>query len=416
MVLKFGNAERLRVVVGNLKKYVKRRELWIWIAAVVFAVEMVTMLFLVFGEKVEIENFLAGKNYWCEQMTPENPAFCQEFKPEYSHVKSIGLFFGGDEKELGNGYISIAISDKENNTIFNKDVPYAELKTNEYMDIDIDIVLEKGKMYYLSVEDVCPADGKKLSLGVNRKKDESIYENKRLWHGYEEIAGGQMLIRYCYTDAFSKDNIKKVIIICILTALGIVIKLPEKQRVRSAVGIILLILGPCILGRQLELLAINPKFMLPFALKINIILLYILELLILLCIHSLKYTVIFFNTAITILYTINYFVYTYRGVPLRIGDLKAIGTAAKILGNYNFQPNVNMGIAWGTAGIMIIYGLKIGNSHKLKFTKRRLGGYLFTITLAVFIVMVMCRELLYTDLLLRKGFSNDCGFDQYMIY
>ncbi len=397
-----------------MKDGIYKRKAWIFAAVLFFVVEMVLMLGPKGWAREEQVNYLTGEGMWLEQMTSDALGFCQEFTPQYRNIKSIGIVFSDQVGELGEGSVIVSISDKRNEVLFAKTIPYQDLELDRYTDIYINITLIPGKKYYLSVRGIEAANGALPAMGVCGF-EYPMYENKILMHG-DVTVEGQLLTRYCYANGIKSDKLLKTVFLGALAALGIAFGLPKSDKIRNFVGIALLLAGPYFLGSRLELLTIDTYFLLPFAVKWNVAILYLLELVILLITHSKKFTVVFFNLFITIVYSVNYFVYEYRGVPLRLSDLAVVKTVAKIVSNYNFTPDLHMGMAWCIACVFIVYGCAIGRVRKKSFYRKRVAGYVATFVLSGIILAVMGNRLLYSDMLVTAGFVNYHGLEQYLTY
>jgi hypothetical protein len=177
--------------------------------------------------------------------------------------------------------------------------------------------------------------------------------------------------------------------------------------------------APLVLGRQLELLTYNETCYLPFAMRWNIGIMYILELLVLLCTHSTVIAILLTNACLTLLYSANYFLTLFRGTPLRINDFSAVRTAAAVAGNYSFVPNGPLAVAWGIFVLFAVFGIQTGMGKSGakrerqkrieqggRFWLRKLISYGITIGLAVIIACFGGYQLFSTDFLERRGFAD----------
>ncbi|MCM1552776.1 MAG: LTA synthase family protein [Butyrivibrio sp.] len=245
-------------------------------------------------------------------------------------------------------------------------------------------------------------------------KSYKLPENRTLTHG-ERLSDAQLVARYHYTDALPVAEAIKCIGICLLTAFGIMFGLPGKRSVRRVAGVVLLMVGTFVLGWQLELLTYNEQMYLPIALWWNVGLMYVLELLVLLCTHSLRVAVPLTNLALTLLYTVNYYVLTYRGIPLRVNDIRAAGTAVQVLGGYDFIPSSGLALAWGICLLIIVFGIQSGTGGIKEKTGEKafrpnahtLISYVVTAVLTVGITLWGGHLLLYTDFLNQVGFADE---------
>ncbi|MCM1089414.1 MAG: LTA synthase family protein [Muribaculum sp.] len=251
-------------------------------------------------------------------------------------------------------------------------------------------------------------------------------------HG-EELQGTQLVARYAYQDALATSKVVNVLLLCFLTAFGVMFGLPQNRYVRRAVGILLLVATPYVLGSRLEFLTHRETLYLPIALWWNVGLMYAMEIVVLLLTHSPGITVSFTHIALTLLYSANYYVLQFRGTPLRMNDFTAIGTAAKVAGEYSFVPSGHLAMAWGLLFLFVVYAVQTGSVQtkktfvrtanfgtevKAKTKTKKLISYMVTTVLAIALTVCGGHQLLHTDMLNRAGFEDEDfrGFWQDMLY
>ncbi len=230
----------------------------------------------------------------------------------------------------------------------------------------------------------------------------------------ERIPNAQLLTKYTYTNAIPGTKLFKVLMLAFCTAFAVVVVLPEKKWLREAAGCLVLLAIPCILGRKLELVAISGMKLYLFSMKWNVAIMCIFEIVLLLCTCSPKITALVSNIVLTVLYSANYFVYAFRGTSLKINELSAAGTAARVLKQYNFRPDSDLAYAWAIAVFLGVLAWKTGKGKEAKRHKRALAVNLalrFGCMMAgILIAFVSGYMLLGTDLLVEQGFLNEYGF------
>ena len=135
---------------------------------------------------------------------------------------------------------------------------------------------------------------------------------------------------------------------------------------------------------------------------------YLLEVLLILLAGSVRWGLLVSQTLLTTAYTVNYFMYLFRGMPFRANDLSAVGTAAKVVGGYDLTPNSHLAFAW--ALLLLIIAIE----WKAKFTIRKIQirGAVFLAGIAA--SLTVGYVLLNTEFLENRGFYNLSGF-QYLI-
>ena len=142
-----------------------------------------------------------------------------------------------------------------------------------------------------------------------------------------------------------------------------------KARINSdilafAVGSVLLVLMPLILGYRLEMLNIDKSILVDNGIAWNLAIMYFLELVIVLCCGSLPIAGVIATLLFTILYSVNDYVYAFRGAPLTLNEAMAAGTAAKVLGNYDFTPRRELAVCWLIAVLFVLAFLSVRHWSK----------------------------------------------------
>ena len=367
----------------------------------------------------EITNYHTGEGSYEEQQSDEANSFCQEFQPVYRDLHLVSFLMSKDDVTVQDGTVTVLISDGDNQILYEKTLGFEEVADGYFTDLEVNVKLKPKKSYYLSLITAPSSKGEYPTVGLCSK---SYYlpENRTLLHE-DEMPDAQLVSRYRYENALPVSKIRNIIIICVLTALGIMFGLPENKYLRKAAGIAILLAGPYMLGSRLEMLTYKELYYLPIALKWNVGIMYGIELIILLVTQSSRVTIALTNIALTLLYTANYFVIMYRGTPLRVNDFSAIGTAAEVVGEYRFVPNDHLAMAWAVLLLFVVFGVQTGTKKKKRsrnYLILRGISYAVSIAMALGITAYGGYRLLYTDLLTEAGFADEefRGFYQDMIY
>ena len=313
----------------------RRNKYWILAAVLVFVLAAVWLLSERSPLREDAEHYLAGEgSYGLAFGAGER--YVQEFGPRYGKLKSVGIVVDlqkAAEKvsEKASGGVRLGITDGAGVELWAKEISAKDLSAGVYTDVDVNLELSAGKSYYLAVESLLPEE---LSPElVVCSTDYEMWENRSLAGreesagneesaGREELAGTQLLTRYRYAEVLPAGTAARALLLVFLAALGIAVGLPSNRYVRAAAAMILLAAGPIVLGRRLELL-LPTNVLLPHAMKWNVGLMYLLELIVLLCTLSKRFTIVFCNIVLTILYCANYFVYAFRGTYLK-ADRKSV--------------------------------------------------------------------------------------------
>ncbi len=397
-----------------LKERVYKRKKWFLAALLFFLAELALLIWPVGWLKEDKENILLGEGSWYMESQGDSFSCSQEFKPEYSNLESIGIVVMGEEG-LSGGDAVVVVSDSENEVLFRTKIPYEQVAIDTYTNVEVNLSLRPGgKSYFLSVY-LEPDERGRVPVLEACSMEYFMPENIAL-RQEEELEGAQLLTRYSYKDGLSAGRILRALLLCAFTAFGIAFGIPEERRLRTAAGILLLVLGPYVLGSRLELLTIKTQFLLPYSMKWNLGLMYLLELIVLLCTQSIRFSICFCNLVLTLLYSANYFVFTFRGVPLRFNDLSAIETAVRVMDRYSLRPNHHMAMAWCIFLLIFVYGVQTGRCRKVKRGKKRVAGRIGCFALGIVLAAVSGYRFLYTDIFEKAGFLNIRGFDQNKSY
>lgn len=420
----------------NAISYLKRHKIR-WIVGILV---LIVELFLYFGTRVmqeEETDFLSGEGSFEEAFTEEHYLYRQTFRPAHRNLESVSFLVNLTDVEKKDGVFTARITDGKGAVLAEKEWSYEDVSDGSYTDMTVNLRLSVQRKYclILSVEPSSAGEYATVSICDTSWKLPESKGLERSGDGHpEELPGLQLVTRYVYADAIAAWKIWVILLICLLTAGGVIFAGTDDRCIRWGLGLFLLAAVPVVLGWQMEKLTfaevyklpITMRFRtldyLPFALRWNLAILIGIELMILLCSHSVRVSLVMTDVLITIVYSVNYFVIGFRGTPLRVSDLSAAGTAMKVVGQYSFVPNSALAVAWGTAILFAVWAVHTPASGRRKRVKgAALKGaalYAGTAAAAVCITMAAGYELLYTDLLERVGFVNDefKGFYQDMLY
>ena len=213
-----------------------------------------------------------------------------------------------------------------------------------------------------------------------------------------------------------------------------------KARINSnilafAVGSVLLVLMPLILGYRLEMLNIQVSILVDNGIGWNLAIMYFLELVLVLCCGSLPVAGMLSTLLFTILYSVNDYVYAFRGAPLTLNEAMAAGTAAKVLGNYDFTPRRELAVCWLIAALFVLAFLSVRHWSKKvgvigksaeSADNRKVGGKpgrrirlrkrLVGFSAGLLLLLFGGYALLFTEMLQSHGFRLLYGYHANDIY
>lgn len=347
--------------------FVKKRIPYIILATILFALEVYFLLGPTAWAGEDHVNWLAGEGTWYVEVKDDVP-LVQEYVPQHAYLESMSLLFYNNEQDMIGGDVQVWLEDASGETVFETTIANERLNWGSYTDMDVDVKLNAGESYALKILSHPSDDGLYAQVGVC-SIDYYMPENKSL-HQSEEISATQLVSRYSYERALNSKIYLRVLAICGLTFLAVAIGVPKNKKLRKFLAVALFLVTPLILGRQLEFisLVINEATFIPYSIHWNVGIMYMIELVFLLCSQSFKFSVISSNLLFAILYSADYFVRMYRETPLRWNDLTAAGTAVRVMGNYDFTPNSHMAMSWIILILVTVLVLQTGTR------KNRLWG------------------------------------------
>ena len=365
----------------------------------------------------DTSNYLTGEGSWTPEYEMYGSGYCQEFSPQYRNLQSICLYFTHlTEQAPTEGKIFLAINDAEDNLLFNTNIACNNISFNSYHPIETNLKLSPGKSYFLTIN-LSSEIEQTTRLSVC-SQDYPMPENMTLSIG-DTTTNEQLLTMYNYKNAIPLSRALKAGFLLATAAFILGFGLLTKNiYLHQGIGMFVLLLTPYILGQRLELVTITSNYLLPNAPLGNMIIMYLFEAVILLCTLSIRTTIILTEVLLTVLYSANYFVYTFRGTPFKFNDLFAARTAAQIVNNYDLTPNTHLAMCWCIALVFLAVGIRmLPCKLSLIMTKKpHLITRLLCFCTGVALLFSMGHVLLYTNFLQEKGYVALHGFDQHMTY
>jgi len=361
-----------------------------------------------------VTHFCSGENAYPMEFCDEANAVSQEFTPTYTELSKVSFLMWKDDVTVEDGSVTVSISDEQGNMLYVSEVGIDEVEDGSFTDFEFSLNLAKKKKYYLTIVVAPSSEGEYPAIGLC-DRTYKMPENKRLLAS-EEIKEAQLVSRYVYTNVLLGSKIRNVLIICLITAVGIMVGVPDNKYVRIALGVGILLICPYILGRRLEMLVFRPWSYRPFAMKWNIGVMYGLELIVLVATQSFSVSIVLTNLALTVLYTANYFVATYRGGFLRVNDFSAAGTAMRMLNSYNFMPNDHLALVWSIMFLIAVYGVQTrlirrrsdqDKERDAKYLRMRIVSYAVSISAAAGLALYGKYLLFDTDMLSNAGITDE---------
>ena len=397
-----------------------RNKYWVLTAGVIWLLAAILLAGDISPLREDTSHFLAGEGAY-DLPFPEGTSYSQEFKIQSRDLSQIGIVVDWQQDEALSSEsegLRLEVLDASGNVLAQEWLAVTQMEQGSYTDVDVNLTLKHGRRYELRLVSELDAEMQPVLLVCS--SDYPLWENRSL-RGESPLPGVQLLTRYHYENALDLWLYLKAMGLFTLLALGIAVGLPADKRVRTVLAILLLVAGPPTLGRRLELL-LPTNVLLPHAMKWNVGLMYLFEMIVLLFTQSGRFTIVFCNLFLTILYCANYFVHAFRGTYLKANELTAIRTAADVAGNYQFRPDSNMAMCLCLLGVFLSWGMCTGipKRSRERLTLSRAGKWVLRHGLSfvpgVMILFGAGHFLLDTDLLLEHGFSYYSGINQEYTY
>lgn len=164
---------------------------------------------------------------------------------------------------------------------------------------------------------------------------------------------------YVEGEVLSAADVIWIILIAVVTALGVIIRIPKSRY--GLLNLFLLEINPFVMGTYLELVVSDSVSV--ANLKWNWILICAAEILLLGITWSPRVTLILLNWTLTIWYSADYYFSTFRGVPLRVNELTAVGTAAEVISGYDMTPSAELTRCWMLLVLFTVLAVSSGRDY-----------------------------------------------------
>ena len=217
------------------------------------------------------------------------------------------------------------------------------------------------------------------------------------------------MILFVYPVGLGYYYKKLLVIIIFATWLGGVVRIPQKGQ--WVAGIFLLLATPPVLVVWLEKIAQGMTLITKEAVLYNVLIALIIECILVLFTLSARVSVWIVSILLTLLYTVNYFVYLYRGRAFSFHDIWAADTAFQVVGNYDFTPTNIMVVAWSFMLLAVVWaaGIKWKLPEKIngrKMVALRAGS----VGAGVLALVIASNVLINVSFWEKRGMIVDDGF------
>lgn len=407
-----------------------------WIAGPAVTV-ILLVLFLKSGIlREDVIHYHTGEGSVAYTLSEEENTLTQIFVPAYRNLEEIG--FLAEYPEDWEGSLGCLITDARGNVLFEEVLYREDLNNGSFTDLKVSLQVRPGRKYY-TILTASSEEKAYPSVGICSKKDKLPEkglledENGELQLTAVFAEGAQLVSRYQYGEVCPTGKALKVFLLCLVTGALISLGLPFSKKIKRGIGVVLIFALPLLLGRSLEMLSFNASMYLPMALKWNLAIMGIMEVVLLLVSHSPGVTVSLSAVVLTLLYSANHYIILFRGTPLRMNDLSAVGTAATVAGGYNYAPTDALARCWLLGFFFLVAGLctlggknkkgeaETGSDAEIPNSRRRLYRAV-SYGVSFLVAMLLAGSTWYvfacTDFFQKRGFVDEeyNGFYHDIIY
>lgn len=285
----------------------------------------------------------------------ESMQVIQSFEAETDYLKSISIFFF-IASNYESGRTKIEITDEKNNILKEVILDITKLNTDEYHLIELELALKKGNRYNIVVSKL---DGEGDANIFIKDVDGS---NKALFINGEKIEY-ELMIKYMYGSYEYYKIVIWIILVCALLVI-ICMDFSVNENIKNRIVDVFFFLSPFIDLVIIEGITGNLTNMFFRAVILTYVLFLALCGFFVVVFQSRSKGIFFSNIMLMVLGMINYYTYTFRGMPFVPWDLYSTKTAIAVISGYELNVSINMMLALFAFGICNVAILKIDNNKR----------------------------------------------------
>ena len=258
----------------------------------------------------------------------------QYFKATHTHLKSIRIYFGNDYASISKGKVILSVAEKESEKVLRSmERDIHDIPNYDYEEFPVDLQLQKGREYVISLNTEGAGEGQGLLL-FDWKTKESGFRGHMMYNHTE-------VERYMVAKLYYPVTIYRQwagLTLCALIILFLIwFPLPVPKKISTALGYVLFFLSPLFTFWMVERFTDNPltgvrtpEFV------FNLVLYYMFCGVLYVVFNSKRWTAAGLMLAWYIAGLANYFVLSFRGVPVVPSDFMSATTGFSVASNYKF--------------------------------------------------------------------------------
>lgn len=304
-----------------------------WIAAIVIAVVMVTLLFCFYScfKVTAVHTCVGSRNQRTGVIT--GTPLEQRFITNGKKIVNIKIRFTNCTSEEGS--VIFKLYDNNGEEVYEKETPISELTSDKYYSYNINQSVTKDVDYTFTVEAVGVEPSEAPLLWVSNNVVDSLYDVV-----YSGQTPGVRLQTNTIIGYARFHYIQFTIsLVCILlTSFVVLLKLNLSEKNRRVMCFIILLTMPVFMFILTEGLNNNSILGKSVAVYIlNYLVYFIIYILFFALTNRLRFTVLFSNIIILLIALINYYKLEFRGEPFTFSDFAQFGTALNVADQYEIH-------------------------------------------------------------------------------
>lgn len=341
----------------------------------------------------------------------------QTFKGYDGTLKNIGLYMDNQGRENSKGSIRLSIKDESGNIIGETTKSMQKIRTRKFafFEFDKQPKVEEGKTYTMVVQ--CKNVRNTQGFGIyTTEKNEGWFKGAGVIDGNK--AKGSSYIRAMMTfEYYDYASMRYMIVLLILGIMFIFIPfdlISEKIREKTGKNIpvsrwvsrALFFIAPFVAYFIMESLSgfSIGEIIISLASKrglLNLILYGVLLLVLFAVTNKTQYSAVLLWTVTFVLGLTNYFVFSFRGIPVLAADLMSIGTAMNVADSFEYSYDI--WVLWSTAIFAAFTGVMLSLPPYKGLRKVKRG-----IVLAGTVIVVFCANWFFinTDYVTKMGIED----------
>lgn len=345
----------------------------------------------------------------------------QVFSPKHMSLSGIGIYLERIDEITEDEICNIRIEGMLGKVYFEQTIPLHEAENKAYTTVNCNVRLVPFFRYKLKVfSEGVLAENTHFYYVVG---EDIISENKKLYCGQEYMLGSALTVSYEYENTCDYAFFFPAIILLSISCLVPFLRFKNEKREWIVLGVLLLI-------------AVSMQFFLyewslheiskffedgnkAYLFNIGIIGISIMVFSVLLLRPGVAISIV--SALVMLVYTIDFYVYRFRGRPFKLVDIKSAKTAFAVAKGYNFVPDKKLVICWLVSVFLIIAGIRLNRRVPVEkllkssviHKKVLIEGIHF---LGVILVCLFVLSIRFTDPFKLMGFPYDGGIRENLNY